>query len=110
MMAAVGRGSNPEEEGGAGQETPPNVMGQPESHDLTLEIEVLGEAMPPKDTSEVEVLGEARGDEVGVAVGPRSVGPKVHHSSCDDIYLCSYNTNNLVLFKFQVCIKILDDV
>jgi len=34
-------------------------MGQPKSHDLTSEIEVLGEAMPPEDTSEVEVLGEA---------------------------------------------------
>ena len=40
-MVAMGEGSNPEEEDGDEQEASPNVMGQPESHDPTSEIEVL---------------------------------------------------------------------
>jgi len=44
MMVAVGRGSNSEEGDRAKQEAPPGVMGQPESRDLTSEIEVLGVA------------------------------------------------------------------
>ena len=50
LMIAVGRGSNPQEEYGTEQEAPSSVIGQPESRDLTSEIEVLEGVMPSEDT------------------------------------------------------------
>ena len=51
-MTVVGGGSNTEEGDRAELEALPSVMGQPESHDPTFEIKVLGEAVLPGDTSE----------------------------------------------------------
>jgi len=73
MMVAVGGGSILEKEGGAGQEAPPSVIGQTESHDLTSEIKVLGETVPPEDTSEscprLALLRVTRVGKVGATVG-----------------------------------------